>query len=97
MTGGVSEDGSTVGHVTLRYWASARSEAGVAEERFALDGPVDLAWLVSRAGAGRDRLARVLSTCSVLIGDRPVASADPASVRVQPGDVVEFLPPFAGG
>jgi molybdopterin converting factor small subunit len=33
----------------------------------------------------------------VLVGDRPVASADPTAVQVQPGETVEFLPPFAGG
>jgi sulfur-carrier protein len=33
----------------------------------------------------------------VLIGDLPVASEDPASVVVRPGQTVEFLPPFAGG
>jgi plastocyanin len=39
----------------------------------------------------------VLSTCSVLVGDRPAATHDPATVTVRPGDTVEFLPPFAGG
>lgn len=97
MDGRVSEDALSVGHVTLRYWASARAAAGVAEERFEAPDGLDLASLVQRAGAGRDALARVLATCSVLIGDRPVASADPSTVRVRPGDVVEFLPPFAGG
>lgn len=97
MNARASEDGPTVGHVTLRYWASARSVAGVAEERLDLDGPVDLATLTARAVVGRAPLARLLSTCSVLIGDRPVASADPATVVVRPGDTVEFLPPFAGG
>jgi molybdopterin converting factor small subunit len=39
----------------------------------------------------------VLGVCSVLVGDRPVGSRDPATVRLVPGDTVEFLPPFAGG
>jgi len=39
----------------------------------------------------------VLEVCSVLVGDRPVASRDPDSVVVEPGETVEFLPPFAGG
>ena len=32
-----------------------------------------------------------------MVGDRPVDTGDPASVVVQPGATVEFLPPFAGG
>ena len=37
------------------------------------------------------------AVCSVLVGDRPVRSQDPESVVVRPGEVVELLPPFAGG
>jgi plastocyanin len=43
------------------------------------------------------RFAAVVDTGTVLVGDRPVASEDPASVLVAPGATVEFLPPFAGG
>jgi molybdopterin converting factor small subunit len=91
---------SAAGHVRLRYWASARAAAGVEEDVVEVTGPVTLATLRDRA---RDlhrespRFATVLSTCSVLVGDRPVASTDPAAVQVEPGETVEFLPPFAGG
>ena len=44
-----------------------------------------------------DRMARTVAVCSVLVGDRPVRSQDPAAVSVAPGSVVELLPPFAGG
>ena len=42
--------------------------------------------------------ARVLEACSVLVGDSPVRAAGtrPRS-WYEPGDSVEFLPPFAGG
>ncbi len=43
------------------------------------------------------RLADVLAVCSVLLGDRPVATEDPDEVLVPPGSTLEFLPPFAGG
>lgn len=91
---------SESGHVVLRYWASLRAAAGVSEDRIAVDGPVALSALTARARAlrpGADRFADVLATCSVLVADRPVSSADPASVLVSPGETVEFLPPFAGG
>jgi molybdopterin converting factor small subunit len=85
--------------VTVRYWASARAAAGVASDDVLVDGPVTLADLRERAaGLHPDtRLAAVLAVCSVLVGDQPVGSQDPASVEVLPGQSVEFLPPFAGG
>jgi molybdopterin converting factor small subunit len=88
-----------VGVVTMRYWASARAAAGVAEDIVAVDGPLTLAELRVRAVAFHPgtNLEAVLGVCSVLVGDRPVGSRDPATVRLEPGDTVEFLPPFAGG
>jgi molybdopterin converting factor small subunit len=85
--------------VTVRYWASARAAAGVASDDLPVAGPVSLADLRDRASVLHPdtRLAAVLGVCSVLVGDRPVGSQDPARVLVQPGETVEFLPPFAGG
>ncbi len=85
--------------VTLRYWASARAAAGVDHDRLDVAGPVTLAEIVARAVALHpgSRLADVLAVCSVLVGDRPVGSAEPEDVVVEPGASVEFLPPFAGG
>jgi sulfur-carrier protein len=85
--------------VTVRYWASARAAAGVPTDDLTVDGPVTLAELRDRAVALHPgtRLEAVLSVCSVLVGDRPVATRDPATVMVGPGETVEFLPPFAGG
>lgn len=94
------QDQPVVGQITLRYWASARARAGVAEEQVDVPGAVSLAWLVAGSLARRAQdpaLAGVLASCSVLVGDRPVATEDPATVLVQPGESVEFLPPFAGG
>ncbi len=87
------------GLVTLRYWASARAAAGTDSDALDVAGPVSLAELVSRARAAHDsrRFSDVLACCSVMVGDRPVTTDDPASVIVQPGATVEFLPPFAGG
>ena len=86
-------------HVTVRYWASARSAAGVESEEVAVTGPVTLAEVVRRVLADRDdsRLERVLGVCSVLVGDRPAGTHEPDEVLVNPGESVEFLPPFAGG
>ena len=100
MSGSADEADSTAGQVRLRYWASARAAAGVEEDVLDVSGPVTLAALrgrVKQLHAGSPRFSSVLDTCSVLVGDRPVASKDPEAVLVEPGATVEFLPPFAGG
>lgn len=99
MTGSEFQVDSTVGHITVRYWAAARAAAGLAEELVPVSEATSLAEILARLGADPDRpeLARSLRRCSVLVGDRPVSSGDPTAVTVGPGDVVEFLPPFAGG
>ncbi len=87
------------GEITVRYWASARAAAGVAGDALPVTGPLTLTDVVRRAAALHpgSRLPGVLEACSVLVGDQPVASRDPDRVLVQPGQSVEFLPPFAGG
>ena len=95
----VNDRESNRGRVTLRYWASARAAAGTDSEALDVAGPVSLADLVTRVRDAHDsrRFSDVLSCCSVMVGDRPVTTDDPVSVLVQPGETVEFLPPFAGG
>jgi molybdopterin synthase sulfur carrier subunit len=91
---------TSVGYVTLRYWASARAAAGTDSDALEVHGTVTLADLVARAReahADSPKFAQVLSCCSMMLGDRPVTTDDPASVLVHPGATVEFLPPFAGG
>jgi molybdopterin synthase sulfur carrier subunit len=85
--------------ILVRYWASAREAAGTESESLAVAGPTTLLDLVRRLADEHvgSRLPQVLEACSVLVGDRPVKSQDPATVVVQPGESVEFLPPFAGG
>ena len=88
------------GTVTVRYWASARAAAGVDADSVEVGSGTTLAELfvqVQRLHPDRPKLPGVLSVCSALVGDRPVGATDPADVRLSPGDVVELLPPFAGG
>ena len=96
-----SSDAITAGgHITLRYWASARAAAGTDSDQLAVDGPVALATLLSRAKAAHQaspKFADVVGCCSLMVGDRPVTTDDPETVTVRPGETVEFLPPFAGG
>ncbi len=85
--------------ITVRYWAAARSAAGVESDQLAVTGPVSLAEVTQQVLALHrgSRLESVIAACSVLIGDRPAGTGDPAQVVVEPGASVEFLPPFAGG
>ena len=92
-------EGTQAGTVTVRYWAGARAAAGVAEDTFEVPGELPLSEVVGLVLERHpdDRMARTVAVCSVLLGDQPVRSQDPASVVVAPGTVVELLPPFAGG
>lgn len=85
--------------IRVRYWAAAKSAAGVATDALPVSGPLSLADVVRRAVALHPgtRLGEVLAACSCLIGERPAGTADPELVSVPVGSVVEFLPPFAGG
>jgi len=95
--------------VTVRYFAAARAAAGVPEELLTLTGSADLsgspiggalpeitvamvlAEAADRHGAG---LARVLQRCSYLLDEVAVHGAETV---VRDGQVLDVLPPFAGG
>ena len=85
--------------ITVRYWAGARAAAGTAEDVLETTGELSLADVVARVLERHpgEQMARTVGVCSVLLGDQPVRTQDPDAVVVRPGDVVELLPPFAGG
>ena len=86
--------------IVVRYWAAARAAAGVDSDVLPATDVHTLAdalAAVRTLHADRPRLAEVVAVCSVLVGDRPVGSVEPADVALAPGDTVELLPPFAGG
>lgn len=83
--------------VTLRYWAAARSAAGLAQERFAGDTVAEVLTAALARHAESPRFAQVLGVCSLLHGEQPLGVRDPATVAVSDGDVIDLLPPFAGG
>lgn len=84
-----------VAAVTVRYWAGARHAAGVEQD------VVEAATLAEALAAALSRhdavLARVLGVCSFVVNEEPVGKRAHGEVRLADGDVVEVLPPFAGG
>ncbi len=91
---------SAGGTAVVRYWAAARSAAGVDTDTVEVGDGTTLAAVLRQVmslRADRPKLPDVIGVCSVLVGDRPVGATDPDDVPVRPGDTVELLPPFAGG
>ncbi|MDI3389584.1 MoaD/ThiS family protein [Streptomyces sp. B-S-A8] len=80
---------------TIRYWAAAKSAAGIADE------PYDAVTLAEALAAARERhpgeLVRVLQRCSFLVDGDPVGTRAHETVALAEGGTVEVLPPFAGG
>jgi len=93
-------DVSVTRTATVRYWAAARAAAGVESDTVDVGEGTTLAVLLKTVRdlhSDRPKLTDVVGVCSVLVGERPVGSRDPEDVEIRPGDVVELLPPFAGG
>jgi molybdopterin synthase sulfur carrier subunit len=75
--------------VTVRYWAGARRAAGQDSEQLEVDSVGALRATLS----ARPNLATVLAASSILVDS--LASTDETPLNA--GDVVDILPPFAGG
>ena len=88
--------------MNVRYFAAARAAAGVDEERFDLPPGSTVEALLAAVldverpdpPAGTPGLSRILARSSFLLNE--VAVRD-RSVVLSDGDVVDVLPPFAGG
>jgi molybdopterin converting factor small subunit len=78
--------------ITVRYFAGAAEAAGTDSEQ--LDGATVGEVLGAAQRLHGDRLAEVLSRCSVLHRGRYV---DDETTPVEAGDIIDVLPPFAGG
>lgn len=81
--------------VRLRFFASARAAAGVAEQQLSLPAgaTIDDALALVPAAPGQP-LEGVLSRCSFLVNT--VATTD-RGTPLGDGDLVDVMPPFAGG
>jgi sulfur-carrier protein len=88
--------------LNVRYFAAARAAAGMEEERFHLPAGTTVESLLAAVleverpepPAGTPPLARILARSSFLLNE--VAVRD-RTVVLSDSDVVDVLPPFAGG
>ncbi len=90
--------------VTMRYWAAAKDAAGVPEQQLSADTLAAALAAATASGtaagadaAGSGRLAAVLARSSFLVDGSPVGRRAADSVLLADGNVIEVLPPFAGG
>jgi sulfur-carrier protein len=82
--------------VTVRYWAAAKDAAGVSEQRVTADTLAALLAAVT-ASDDRARLRAVIARSSFLVDGAPVGRRAADTVELRDGNVIEVLPPFAGG
>ena len=80
--------------VTVRYFAAAKAAAGRDAEVLTLAAGASVGDLVGALSARSADLARVLVRCSYLNDAVAVRSLDTVLL---PGQIVDVLPPFAGG
>jgi molybdopterin converting factor small subunit len=82
---------------TIRYWAAAKSEAGLAEEPYEAATLAEALADAKARHADRPKLVRLLGHSSYLVDGAQVGARDHATVALTEGGTVEVLPPFAGG
>lgn len=82
--------------VTMRYWAAAKDAAGVSEQAVTADTLAEALAAVTRSG-DRAALRAVIARSSFLVDEAPVGRRAAESVQLQDGNIIEVLPPFAGG
>lgn len=91
------ETGAAGPRVTVRYWAAARAAAGRTQDSVVGATAADVLARAAEAHPDNSRFAQVLAISSLLLGDEPIRARDLADVKLAEGDVIEVLPPFAGG
>jgi sulfur-carrier protein len=82
--------------VTMRYWAAAKDAAGVSEQSVTADTLAEAIAAVTQSG-DRAALRAVIARSSFLVDALPVGRRAAESIHLQDGNVIEVLPPFAGG
>lgn len=80
---------------TVRYWAAARAAAGTTSDDVHAATLADA--LAQVRGRHDEQLTKVLAVCAFVVDGDPLGARDPASVPLDGVELVDVLPPFAGG
>ena len=80
--------------LTVRYFAAARAAAGTESETLRVEHGTTVAGLVDSLAERNVELARVLKRCSFLCDGLAVRDE---ALNLVDGQIVDVLPPFAGG
>lgn len=80
--------------LTVRYFAAARAAAGAESEVLRVAPETTVAMLVDNLAARGSELARVLRRCSFL---RDGIVVRDEATELFDGQIIDVLPPFAGG
>lgn len=80
--------------VTVRFFAAAQAAAGTESESLRMPAGATVADLVSELCCRSDELARVLQRCSYLCDGIAVRNK---AAELRSGQILDVLPPFAGG
>jgi molybdopterin converting factor small subunit len=80
--------------LTVRYFAAARAAAGTETESLRVATGTTVAALVESLATRGPELAKVLQRCSFLCDGIAVRDQ---SVELTNGQIIDVLPPFAGG
>lgn len=80
--------------LTVRYFAAARAASGTDEQIVRVPTGTTVQQLADELGRGSAELAHVLPRCSYLCDEIAVRDTN---LTLHAGQIVDVLPPFAGG
>jgi molybdopterin synthase sulfur carrier subunit len=83
--------------IRVRYWAAIKAAAGTGGDVVSGATVAEVLSAVRSLYVDNPRFGAVLDVCSVVLGERPLGTVDLSTVPVEDGDVIDLLPPFAGG
>jgi molybdopterin synthase sulfur carrier subunit len=84
--------------IKVRYWAAAKEAAGTGEEIVSADTlAAAIATVIARRAGGDGRFAAILARSSLLIDGQQAGNQAAESIALRDQQVLEVLPPFAGG
>jgi molybdopterin synthase sulfur carrier subunit len=84
--------------IKIRYWAAAKQAAGTDEETVNADTlAAAIAIMIASHAGGDGRFAAVLARSSFLLDGQQPGNQAAESIALRDQQILEVLPPFAGG